>query len=154
MPCPQSDQTQDSAHVRSLLESILDQPTSSKSTLPQSSTVNQLMGKLFDNTAEARSSSNWYFPRKIIDSLTRPHSYVCHTEFWPSNIPTLDVYAGRLGISVERYASIPITLLEYLERLARRAVAISSYCVFFSAQLHFRPSAQNMWTLMFCIVYY
>ena len=105
----------------------------SPSRLPQSSTVNQLMEKLFDNTAEARSSSNWYVPRKIIDSLTRPHSYVCHTEFWPSNIPTLDADAGRLGISVGRYASIPVTLLEYLERLARRAVAISSYCDFFGS---------------------
>ena len=131
--CPQADQTQDSTHVRSLLESILDQPTSSKSTLPQSSTVNQLMGKLFDNTAEARSSPNWYVPRKIIDSLTRPHSYVCHTEFWPSNIPTLDADAGRLGISVGRFASIPVTLLEYLERLAKRGVAISSYCDFFGS---------------------
>ena len=129
--CPQVDQTQDSTHVRSLLELILDLPTSSKSTFPQSSTVNQLMGKLFDNTAEARSSSNWYVPRKIIDSFTQPHSYVCHTEFWPSNIPTLDGDAGRLGISVGRYASIPVTLLEYLERLARRVVAISSYCDFF-----------------------
>ena len=82
---------------------------------------------------EARSSPNWYVPRKIIDSLTRPHSYVCHTEFWPSNIPTLDADAGRLGISVGRYTSIPVTLLEYLERLARRVVAISSYCDFFSS---------------------
>ena len=57
-PCPQADQTQDSTHVQSLLESILDQPTSSKSTLPQSSTINQLKGKLFDNTAEAQSSPN------------------------------------------------------------------------------------------------
>ena len=32
-----------------------------------------------------------------------------------------------------RYASIPVTLLEYLERLARRAVVISSYCDFFGS---------------------
>ena len=131
--CPKADQTQDSARVQSLLESILDQPTSSRSTLPQSSTVNQLMGKLFDNTAEARNNPNWHVPKKTIDYLTRPHSYACHTEFWPSKIPTLDADAGRLGISVGRFASLPVAHLEYLERLARRAVAISSHCDFFGS---------------------
>ena len=129
--CPKADQTQDSARVHSLLESILDQPTSSRSTLPESSTVNQLMGKLFDNTAEARNNPNWYVPKKTIDYLARPHSYACHTEFWPSKIPTLDADAGRLGISVGRFASLPVAHLEYLEQLARRAVAISSHCDFF-----------------------
>ena len=89
------------------------------------------MGKLFDNTAEARNNPNWYVPKKTIDYLTRPHSYACHTEFWPSKIPTLDADAGRLGISVGRFASLPVAHLEYLERLARRAVAISSHCDFF-----------------------
>ena len=131
--CPKADQTQDSARVQSLLESILDQPASSRSTLPQSSTVNQLMGKLFDNTAEARNNPNWYVPKKTIDYLTRPHSYACHTEFWPSKIPTLDADAGRLGISVGRFASLPVAQLEYLEQLARRAVAISSHCDFFGS---------------------
>ena len=122
-----------------------DQALSERSLSPSlEENQSQLMGKLFNNTAEARSSLNWYVPRKIIDSLTRPHSYVCHTEFWPSNIPTLDADAGRLGISVGRFASIPVTLLEYRERLARRAVF---------RQLHFRPSAQSKWTRMFCIVY-
>ena len=64
--------------------------------------MNQLMGKLFDNTAEARNNPNWYVPKKTIDYLARPHSYACHTEFWPSKIPTLDADAGRLGISVGR----------------------------------------------------
>ena len=66
-----------------------------------------------------------------IDYLARPHSYACHTEFWPSKIPTLDADAGRLGISVGRFASLPVAHLEYLERLARRAVAISSHCDLF-----------------------
>ena len=136
--CPKADQTQDSAWVHSLLESILDQPTSSRSTLPESSTVNQLMGKLFDNTAEARNNPNWYVPKKTIDYLARPHSYACHTEFWPSKIPTLDADAGRLGISVGRFASLPVAHLEYLERLARRAVAISSHCDFFVGSAAFQ----------------
>ena len=93
--------------------------------------MNQLMGKLFDNTAEARNNPNWYVPKKTIDYLARPHSYACHTEFWPSKIPTLDADTGRLGISVGRFASLPVAHLEYLERLARRAVAISSHCDFF-----------------------
>ena len=142
--CPKADQTQDSARVQSLLESILDQPTSSRSTLPQSSTVNQLMGKLFDNTAEARNNPNWYVPKKTIDYLTRPHSYACHTEFWPSKIPTLDADAGRLGISVGRFASLPVAHLEYLERLARRAVAISSHCDFFGSAAFQALSAEHV----------
>ena len=77
------------------------------------------MGKLFDNTAEARNNPNWYVPKKTIDYLARPHSYACHTEFWPSKIPTLDADAGRLGISVGRFASLPVAHLEYLERLAK-----------------------------------
>ena len=43
--CPKADQTQDSARVHSLLESILDQPTSSRSTLPESSTVKLVDGE-------------------------------------------------------------------------------------------------------------
>ena len=66
-------------------------------------------------------------------TLTHPHSYVCHTEFWPSNKPTLDADAGRIGISVGRFTSISVILLEYLERLARRAVAISSDCDIFGS---------------------
>ena len=43
--CPKADQTQDSVRVHSLLESILDQPTSSRSTLPESSTVKLVDGE-------------------------------------------------------------------------------------------------------------
>ena len=95
--------------------------------------MNQLIGRLFDNTAEARNNPDWYVPKKTIDYLTRPHSYTCHTEFWPSKIPTLDADAGRLGISVGRFASLPVAQLEYLERLAKRVVAISSHCDFFGS---------------------
>ena len=66
-------------------------------------------------------------------TLSLDHIHTFATEFWPSNIPTLDADAGRLGISVGRYASIPVTLLEYLERLAWRTVAINLHYDFFGS---------------------
>ena len=90
------------------------------------------MGKLFDNTAEARNNPNWYVPKKTIDYLTQPHSYACHTEFWPSKIPTLDTDAGRLGISVGRFASLAVAQSTW------SAVATSSHCDFFFGSAAFQ----------------
>ena len=55
---PQADSTQASGKGVLIFLKILNQSTSSSSTMPQSSMVNQLISKLFDSTAKARTKPN------------------------------------------------------------------------------------------------
>ena len=109
---PQADSTQASdKRVLSILEKVLDQSASSSSTLPQSSTVNQLMTKMFDPTSETWTKLNWSQSKIVLDVNCRPKSYVCHSEVWPGDLPKLDKDAGRLHISSEKTASLPVSTL-------------------------------------------
>ena len=133
--CPRADDTlEHNKRVLSTLEQIFELPSSSSPSLPQSSSVQKLVEVMLGATATGdRSKPDWTLSSKVLASLTNPRSYVCHSEYWPGDLPKLDVDAGRLGINAGKSASVKVSTLETLERLARRVVNTASHCDYFTA---------------------